>query len=145
MKALRWAILAAALTGLSFQYMGCAAIVGNLPTVLAYVQDAQLVVSAIESFVNAVFATGVKPELQKPVAVAIARTKAALSAVLRAGTGVDKLNQADVDAAFKEFQLAYTDLINLVQPLGVSAGGGALKATPGGLVVPEPLAIKRAL
>lgn len=151
MKALRWAILFAALTGLSFTYMGCSAIMGNLPAVLAYVQDGQLILSAIESFANAMFTAGVHPELQKPVATALARAKAALDAALRAGTGVEKLNQADLDAAFKEFQLAYGDLVNMMSQMpGFGVQGKALKAAPGGgpagtLTVPEPLAIKRAL
>jgi hypothetical protein len=151
MKALRWAILLAALTGLSFTYMGCSAIMGNLPAVLAYVQDGQLVLSAIESFANAVFAAGFKPEIKQPVTSAIARAKAALSAALRAGTGVEKLNQADVDAAFVEFRLAYTDLVNLMaQVPGFSVQGKTMKAAPGGgpagtLVVPEPLLISRKL
>ena len=50
MKALRWFVLAISLTALSFVYSGCSAIMGSLPTVLAYVQDGQLVLSAIESF-----------------------------------------------------------------------------------------------
>lgn len=135
---------------------GCSALFSNLPTVIAYVQEAQLVVSAIESFANAVFNAGILKEKQKDITVAIARTKAALSGVARVSSGAEKLNQADVDAAFVEFRLAYTDLVNLMKPIpGFSVEGQRLYASgptagmpdeppAGRLKVPQPLLLKGA-
>lgn len=120
---------------------GCSAIFSNLPTVLAYVQDAQLVISTIESFANAFFAARPNADLQKKVGEAIAKAKTALDLAVRAASGVDGLGKADVDKAFKDFQLAYQDLTSLLGPMGVHRGG-ALRATPGGLEVPEPLALR---
>jgi hypothetical protein len=120
---------------------GCAAIFSNLPAVLAYVQDAELVVSTIESFANAFFTIHPDQAKQKLVAEAIAKAKTALDLAVRAANGADGLGKADVDLAFKQFQLAYQDLISLMGPMGIHQGG-ALKAVPGGLVVPEPMAMR---
>lgn len=122
--------------------IGCSAIFSNLPTVLAYVQDAQLVISTIESFANAFFAARPNADLQKKVGEAIAKAKTALDLAVRAAQGADGLKSADVTAAFKDFQLAYQDLVSLLGPMGVHQSGGALKLVPGGLEVPEPLALR---
>jgi hypothetical protein len=121
---------------------GCSTIFSNLPSVLAYVQDGQLVLSTIESFANAFFAARPDASAQKAVNEAIAKAKSALDLAVRAAEGVDGLKQADVDAAFKSFSLAYQDLISLLGPMGVHVQGSKLQATPGGLLVPEPLCFR---
>ncbi len=119
----------------------CAAIYSNLPKVIAYAQDAQLVVGAVESFSHAYFQVSPNPDLEKKVDTAIARARAAIDSAIRTADGAGALQNADLDTAFDEFRVAYSDLINLVKPLGIETGSG-LKASPhGGLVVPEPLAL----
>lgn len=118
----------------------CSAIFSNLPQVLAIAQDGQLVVSTIESFARTFFVSNPNPDLEKKINTAVARARAALDGAIRAANGTGDLHKGDVDGAFAEFKVAYTDLINLVHPLGISTAGDHLKAVPGGLVVPSPLA-----
>lgn len=121
---------------------GCATIAPFLPKVIAAVTDGALVIDTIDRFVDRYFESRPNAELQKKVDVAVARTRSALDAALRIASGAQDLNQAKVDEAFKEFRLAYQDLLALVGPLGVMAGGGGkLQARPGGLLVPEPMAM----
>lgn len=121
---------------------GCATIAPFLPTVIAAVTDGSLVIDTIDKFVDRYFESRPNPDLQKKVDIAVARTRSALDAALRIASGAQDMNQAKVDEAFLEFRLAYQDLLALVGPLGVMAGGGGkLQARPGGLLVPEPMAM----
>lgn len=136
MKSLRVLLLAAALT----TSVSCAAVVSYLPTIVAVVQDAMIVIDQIKVFVDGVHV--VKPDVDlAKVYAAISRTKVALDAALRATNGVDHLTKEQADAAFTDFRVAYQDLVALVAPLGVTTGPG-LKAGPGTLQVPEPLGVK---
>ena len=119
---------------------GCATVAAYLPTVIAAVQDGALVVDTIERFADRYFAAKPNPELQKKADQAIARTRSALDAALRTASGAQDLNDAKVDEAFAEFRRAYTDMVALLGPLGLSTGEG-LRASPGGLTVPTPLAM----
>jgi hypothetical protein len=121
----------------------CATVAPYLPKVIAAVMDGALVLDTIEKFVDRYFQSRPNPELQKKADQAIARTRSALDAALRLASGARDLNQAKVDEAFSEFRVAYSDLMALLGPLGVStSSGGSLRATPGGgLVVPEPMAL----
>ena len=140
MKPIRIILLAAAL---AVPVASCAAIVSALPAVIAAVQDGMLVLDAIDSFVENVFKVRPNADFEKKVDAAIARTRLALDTALRLSQGTEKLTQAQLDAAFNEFRIAYQDLVALVAPLGVTAGvGDSLRATPGGLQVPEPLAFR---
>ena len=121
----------------------CATIAPFLPTVIAAVTDGALVVDTIDRFVDRYFETRPNPDLQKKIDVATARVRSALDAALRIASGAQHLNQAKVDEAFAEFRLAYQDLLALVGPLGVTtSNAGQLRATPGGLMVPEPMAMR---
>ncbi len=120
---------------------GCA-VVPYLPKVIAAVTDGMMVLDTIEKFIDRYFQSRPNAELQKKADTAIARTRSALDAALRIANGAEHLNQAKVDEAFAEFRIAYTDMMALLGPFGVSSGD-ALRATPGGLVVPQPLAMVR--
>lgn len=119
----------------------CATIAPYLPTVIAAVQDGSLVLDTIERFADRYFESRPDAELQKKADIAIARTRSALDAALRAASGAQDLNDAKVDEAFAEFRRCYTDLVALLGPLGLSSGNG-LRATPGGLQVPTPMAMR---
>jgi len=134
----------AAVAALAIGFTGCAGVVANLPAVLAYVQDAELVVSTIESFVNAYFTAKPDPALQGKIAVVIARVKSAEDLIARLATAGKEANMAQIDAAFADLKVAYVDLLQLVGPLGVHASDGArFGAVPGGLVVPTPAVFAR--
>lgn len=121
--------------------VSCAAVVQYLPTVIAVVQDALIVIDQIKMFTDGVFVVKPNPDLQHKIDQAIARTKVALDAALRVANGTDKLTKEQADAAFADFKVAYQDLIALVAPLGVKTGDH-LAAAPGTLTVPTPLALK---
>lgn len=120
--------------------IGCAAIVSNLPIVIAAVTDGIMVLDAIEDFVSKYFLARPNKELEDKIATAMARTRSSLNAALRIAKGAEKLDQAKIDEAFAEFRAAYAELLALLTPLGVTSGP-ALRATPGGLAVPEPMAL----
>lgn len=128
---------------LTFTSSGCATIGMALPTILMAIQDGSLVLETIDSFVRTYFASKTDDERYIKIEKAIARSREALDAALRITQGADKLDQQKVDEAFADFKIAYNDLVALTAPLGVRTGaGGLLKASPGGLNVPEPLALK---
>lgn len=119
----------------------CAAIGASLPTIIAVIEDASLVIQTIEAFVNAFFIRRPDFDAEDKIRKAIAKTRSALIVAVRATQGVEKLTQEQVDAAFADFKTAYLELIALVSPLGVSTGE-SLRALPnGGLQVPEPMAL----
>ncbi len=133
-------------SALSVGTAGCAAVAAALPGVLAVVQDGEQILSAIEGFVALVFAQHPDAELQAKVAQAVARARSALNLALRAAQGAKALGDQAVDAAFKEFEQAYLDLISLTRPLGVRPAGQARMAAAaggGGLDVPEPMAFRK--
>lgn len=114
----------------------CATVAPYLPTVISYVTTAINAIDSIDAFVDA---TVPDSETKKKIDMAIARTLSALNAAQAATRGADHLTQAQVDAAFDEFQRAYVELLILVKPYGVRAvqAGERLAARPGGLTVPS--------
>lgn len=144
-KMLRETVVALSLVvvvGTAVPLGGCAAIVSALPAVISAVTDASLVLSTIESFVNAYFASHADAEKQKSVALAITRARTSLDGALRIAHGAEKLDQAKVDEAFAEFKIAYTELIGMVDSIGIKSGPqNRMMAGPGTLTVPQPLAL----
>lgn len=120
---------------------GCGTLTASLPAVLAAVTDGIMVLDGIQMFVDAFFRAKPNADVEKKVSDGMLRARAALNAALRLSQGAEKLDQAKIDEAFAAFRLAYADLLVLLGPLGVQQQGAAFKATPGGLVVPVPLAL----
>ncbi len=127
--------------------LGCAALASALPTVLALVLDGMQVLDTIEAFVAHYFVQNPDAKAQEIVRQALTRCRAALNVALRSAQGAERLDQAQVDAAFDEFKKAYIALMSLVGPLGVrQVHGSTLRASlaaDGKLEVPEPLAFSR--
>lgn len=126
---------------LALSPVGCATVATNLPIVIAAVMDASLILESLTSFIDAYFRVRPDADLEKKVRDAMTKTRAALNTALRLAQGAEKLNQAQIDAAFADFKAAYAELLVILAPLGVTAKGAELKAVPGGLIVPEPLAL----
>jgi len=120
--------------------VGCGAIVATLPAIIAAVTDGLMVVDAIKEFTDTYFKVQPNTVLQDKVIAALTRAKQALNTALHITQGTEKLTQEQVNAAFADFRQAYADLLVLVTPLGVTTGD-SLRATPGGLYVPEPMAL----
>jgi hypothetical protein len=137
---LAFALLAGSMTG-------CATLVGDLPSIIATINDGSLILSTIESFLQAYFLQNPNPTKQAACEKLIVKAKTALDAAQRAASGVDKINQAEVDTAFQDFKSAYLDLTSLMSSygIGISVGGSTVKATSGTtIIVPTPLAVLHA-
>jgi hypothetical protein len=119
-------------------HVSCATVVPYLPTVLSYVTTAINALNSIDAFVDAAVPDG---DAKKKIDMAIARTQSALAGAQAAIRGAEHLTQAQVDAAFDEFQRAYVELLILVKPYGVRTAepGERLSAMPGGLTVPSAI------
>lgn len=128
-----------------FLLCGCASILSALPTVIAAVTDAALVLDAIDSFVDKYFENNPEPALEMKVEEAMNAARASLNIALRVTNGVDDLSREDAIAAFSEFKRAYEELLVLVEPLGVKQAlgdQGMLSASKNVLYVPKPLALQ---
>lgn len=127
---------------------GCAAlqpVVSSLPTALAYIQDAQLILTGLEQFYQAYFAAKPNPDLQTKVVKADVEARAALDAALRVVTAAQELDQQKIDEAFADFRTAYIDLVGILGPLGVrrAAPSARMGASDTGFLVPDPLVINK--
>lgn len=121
----------------------CATLSAVLPDVIAAVVDGGQILDTIEGFVANYFATHPDAAAEKKVSEALARARLALNVALRTAQGAKNVDDRQVDAAFENFKAAYLDLLALVKPFGVSSSpNAALKAAPGHLDVPEPLAFR---
>lgn len=121
---------------------GCATIESKLPAIISAVTDGVLILDSIDAFAKTFFSLHPDATKQQTVNVAIARAKGTLDAALRIVSGVEKIDQAKIDEAFADFKVAYTDLLAVVSSIGVKTAGDRFLASPGGITVPEPLALK---
>lgn len=120
---------------------GCAAVLNQLPTIIAAVQDGELLLQTVQGFMDAIWATKPDPANQKLVHEAIAKAQIALDTINRLAQGGEKVDQGQIDAAFADFEAAWNDVMSLVGPYGVHVGDvpRAVRTTNGGLVIPHPL------
>lgn len=118
-------------------------VINSLPTVLSYVQDAELVLQGLETAETIFFAAKPNPTLQIKVDQGIALAKDALDAGLHATAGVTDLSQSQITQAFSAFTAAYTNVVALLGPLGEQHGamGVAYKTTQGVITVRTPVLI----
>lgn len=125
---------------------GCAAVMSNLPQVIAEVQDAELVIGMIQRIVDEVFVAHPDPKSQAIVDGAIQRVISAADLVNRAAQGAQDLDGAQTDAAFKEFEAAWNDLQSILGPYAISFGDAprATRTASGGYVLPRPVLLARA-
>lgn len=123
-----------------FTVGGCAAVAAYLPSIVAAITDATLILDNIKSFADRYFVVKPDPTLQEKVDSAVSRARIALDLAIRATQGASDLTQEQIDKAFSEFKDAYVDLLKLVEPIGVTTGDG-IKVVPGGLNVPSPMAL----
>jgi hypothetical protein len=125
---------------------GCPEFWRVLPKVVQVVTDAILVLDQAEEFSRAYFAANPNPDLEKKVAKGIAKCRSALGAAQRAASGTEKLGQEQVDAAFADFRAAWVELSGLLAGIpGLQVqrdGAPMLSAAPGGVVLPEPEALR---
>lgn len=127
----------------------CGPLLSFLPKVIAAVTDAALIVDMIEQHAQlALTQAGADEPTRRKVYDALARTKAALNAALRAAQAAEtagNLDQASIEMAFAKFKEAYAYLLQVVQPYGISEQGDTLSAraevSGTTLKVPKPEAL----
>jgi hypothetical protein len=122
--------------------VGCGATLGTIiATVLTVVQDAVLILDNIEAFVNAT--TTIPAETKAKIDDVIAKCRNALAVANHAAAGGQALNSKDVQAALKEFELAFNELMDLVGKFGVTmVGEGNASGAPTKLMIPRPMALR---
>lgn len=119
---------------------GCAAVMSFLPTVIAAVSDATMILDQIQTFVTNYYRDHPDATKEKQAMLALAKARSALIGAQRAAQGAEKLDQKKIDEAFQDFKVAYQEVLAIVGPLGVTSGDG-LHATEHGLTVPTPEAL----
>jgi hypothetical protein len=121
----------------------CATFGDGVDSVKTGVDVAKMVVDAIDGFSHSYFAQHPDQAKQASVDLQVARTRAAVAAVLQATEGAKSLKDARVSDAFKAFEGAYASLLELSSSFGVRAAPPGtptdrMNAAPGTLVVPAP-------
>lgn len=144
---LRMLILAAVLLVVPPASTGCAAVqkvVDLLPTIVQYVQDANLILDAIDRAVIPVLALKQDEELGKGYAAAMDAARQSLQIALRSAEGGKQLSDKELDAAFASFRQAYTQLLDLLQKASLMNSAGTMAAAPGmvNVTVETPLAMR---
>jgi len=120
--------------------MGCgASLAAILAATISGVQDAMLILDQVSSFVDTYFATKPAPELQAKIDTAFEKCNKALNIINRTAQGGQDVQNKNMQAAMKDFQAAFLDLMDLVGPLGCQVAGGKYKGTPATLTVNRPM------
>lgn len=143
-KNIRMLFLAVVLT----TNMSCGAVqkvIDTLPTVIQYVQDAGMILDAIDRAVLPVLAMKQDKELSQKYASAMDSARQALQVALRSAEGGKQLSEKDLDAAFANFRQAYAQLTSLLQQANLMNASGTMSAVPGmvNVTVDTPLAVSR--
>lgn len=120
----------------------CAAVLKALPTVIQYVQDAQIVLDMIDQQAKPLISLA-EQDVQKDYSRAMGVARSSLQVALRSTKGADELSKEKVDESFENFREAYKELTSVLQRAGLMNADGMMKAAPGmqQVTVPEPLAI----
>jgi len=112
--------------------------------IAAVVDDAQNVLSAIDTVVRTFFSTNaVSPEIQEKYAKVMTKTQLALSGALKALQGAEQLSQEDYDRAFENFKHAYSELSAFLLSIGIKQAPGMMKSSPGSspVAIDDPIAL----
>lgn len=126
---------------LAFPLSGCG-VVAAFPAIAAVVSDAVAVLNIIQQAVNTWFVHKPDQELQLEINNALTETWGALRVATAATKGAENLSQEEYDAAFADFQSAYTDLHELLKRQGILKGNKlSMGPEQHGEEIPPPLAM----
>lgn len=122
----------------------CSSVLKALPTVIKYVQDAQMILDMIDRQAQPLLEQFGSDEVREEYAKALHTTQQALHLALRATKGTDELSKEQVDEAFENFREAYKNLLGVLRRAGLMNADGSMKAAPGHapITVPDPMALK---
>jgi hypothetical protein len=134
-------LLALAPLNLSCNAQTAQAVVEFLPTIVRYIQDAQLILDQIDMAVPPILAQMGQEDITKEYSKRMQQVRSALLVAIRTSKGSQALTQGEIDAAFEEFRVAYRELQTLLQTSGLLVDG-VLSSNGGTAVeIPEPLAM----
>lgn len=118
-----------------------------LDDVIFDVQDAASILSTIRSVVEIFFMAHPAPGVQATVEKALADAELGLNAAVRATRGAKELSKEQLDAAWRDFRLAWSELEHILHDAGVVTGDGkfavAREGREGEIRFPVPLAMGR--
>jgi len=119
------------------------AVVEALPTVIQYVQDAQLILDQIDLAAEPILELKADEALQAKYRVAMDTARKSLQVALRMTRGGEELSQDKVNEAFSSFRDSYLQLTALLEQAGLMSPGGRMAAAPGVpvITVAQPLAM----
>lgn len=143
-------VVSVSVVGAAGTMVGCAAltaIMAAVPAVGEIVADGMHIIDMVESGVWAWSKSHPTAQMNE-VTAAIQRTRGALAMGDRALAGVEHVTQGQQAAAFQDFVVAYTELMQIVAPMGiVTAQSTDARVMPGdagldagarvGLVAPQ--------
>ncbi len=117
---------------------GCASL---LPAIVLAAQDSQMILQNVQNFSNNYFLLHPDTAEQTKVNNAISAAGTALDGAIRAVSGINDITQAQADAAFANFEAAYSDLMTIVKDIGITTADvqSTSKTASGGLIVPTPI------
>ena len=121
----------------------CAAVLRALPTVIQYVQDAQMILDMLDAQAQPLLKQFAGEEVKKEYSRAMVVARQSLQVALRSTKGADELSKSQTEEAFRDFRIAYTNLEAILRRAGVMGVDGAMKASPGApsIEVPKPMAL----
>jgi hypothetical protein len=133
-------VLALALTGCQGFWQKALPVITDI---IIKVIDAEQQLDAIEQGVAVYLKESPDPETGAKVQAFLGRVKASLKIALATAEGVRSTGEGSSMQAFKDFQVAWTELIGLLAEIGVVDTAGALATGPyKGLQLTEPLALR---
>jgi len=148
------AVAPATLCGLLVTQTGCPAFIAALPTVGEIVADGVAILGMISQAVAAYFRSNPNPSEQAKIENGITKAQQALITGEQILSGIQNATAGQTAQAFAAFSAAYSELMQLIAPLGIvpaqpvvttsDAGAVAVAAispTPR-LAVPTPLAVR---
>jgi hypothetical protein len=113
-----------------------------LPAAVAAVSDAEAVLSIVERAVDTWTTTSPDPELRQRANLLIADAWTALRIANATLEGAESLSEDDRAQAFKQFQIAYSELHTFLKQHGILSGSGFGGPGEVEFSIPEPTAMK---
>lgn len=122
----------------------CSSLLQALPTVIQYVQDAQMILDMIDREAKPFFDKA-DENTQQEYSEVMHVARKSLQIALRSTKGTDELQKEQVDAAFANFREAYKDLLGILARAGVMRSDGTMRVSPGSPVldIQEPLVLQQ--
>lgn len=121
----------------------CAGLLSTLPSVLSFVDKAEVVLNSIDFFEHQFFAGHPDAALQRDVELAVHTAREQLETDRATCEAINDPTPEQVEAAFADFYASYQDILRLTHAIGVvGVPLGRVAASRDGLVVPSVDALR---